>query len=98
MVNNKLINPKLLIDLPSFPGLSHDGGVLKIGPDKKSLYLIIGNVNYAQNVTYMTQAQNVKNGPSPDGRGGIIRNTFDGGMVGGKGNLGNSKPHNLYYG
>lgn len=98
MVGNKLINRKLLLDLPSFPGLSHDGGVLKIGPDKKSLYLIIGNVNYAQNVTYMTQAQNVKDGPSPDGRGGILRITFDGGVVDGKGILGNSRPLNLYYG
>lgn len=98
LVDNKLINRKLLIDLPSFPGLSHDGGVLKIGPDKKSLYLIIGNVNYAQNVTYMTQAQNVKDGPRPDGRGGILRMTFDGSVVGGKGILGNSKPLNLYYG
>ncbi|HEX9317398.1 MAG TPA: PQQ-dependent sugar dehydrogenase, partial [Nitrososphaeraceae archaeon] len=82
----------------SFPGLSHDGGVLKIGPDKKSLYLIIGNVNYAQNVTYMTQAQNVKDGPPPDGRGGILRITFDGSVVGSKGLFGNSNPLNLYYG
>lgn len=98
LVDNKLINPKLLLDLPSFPGLSHDGGVLKIGPDKKSLYLIIGNVNYAQNMTYMTKAQNVKNGSMPDGRGGILRITFDGGVVGGKGILGDSRPLNLYYG
>jgi len=98
LIDNKLINGKLLLDLPSFPGLSHDGGVLKIGPDKKSLYLIIGNVNYAQNVTYMTQAQNVKDGPPPDGRGGILRITFDGSVVGSKGLFGNSNPLNLYYG
>jgi glucose/arabinose dehydrogenase len=98
LVDNKLIKPKLLLDLPSYPGLSHDGGVLKIGPDKKSLYLVIGNVNYAQNITYMTRAQNVINGPAPDGRGGILRITFDGGIVGGKGILGNSKPLSLYYG
>jgi len=98
LVDNKLIKPKLLLDLPSFPGLSHDGGVLKIGPDKKTLYLVIGNVNYAQNVTYMTRAQNVKSGPQPDGRGGVLRITFDGGVVGGKGILGNFKPLSLYYG
>lgn len=86
------------MDLPYLPGPSHDGGVLKIGPDKNSLYLIIGNVNYAQNVTYMTQAQNAKDGPPPDGRGGILRITFDGGVIGDKGLLGDSSPLNKYYG
>ncbi|MEP6576534.1 MAG: PQQ-dependent sugar dehydrogenase [Nitrososphaerota archaeon] len=98
LVNDTLVHRKLLLNLPFLPGPSHDGGVLKIGPDKKSLYLIIGNVNYAQNVTYMTQSQNVKDGPPPDGRGGILRITFDGGVVDGKGILGNSYPLNMYYG
>ena len=35
--NGKLTNPKLLLDLPTIPGPSHNGGVLKIGPDKKSV-------------------------------------------------------------
>ncbi|MFI5424322.1 MAG: PQQ-dependent sugar dehydrogenase [Nitrososphaerales archaeon] len=98
LVDNELVNRKLLLSLPSFPGLSHDGGVLKIGPDNKSLYVVIGNVNYLQNSTYMTTTQNVKNGPSPDGRGGILRITFDGSVVGSKGILGNSKYLSLYYG
>lgn len=46
----------------------------------------------------MTTTQNVKNGPSPDGRGGILRITFDGSVVGSKGILGNSKYLSLYYG
>ncbi len=98
LVENELVNRKLLLNLPSFPGLSHDGGILKIGPDKKSLYLVIGNVNYAQNASYMTRTQNIKDGPPPDGRGGILRITFDGGIVGGKGILGDSKYLDLYYG
>ncbi len=98
LVDDKLVHRKLLLDLPFLPGPSHNGGVLKIGPDKKSLYLVIGNVNYAQNVTYMTQAQNVKDGLPPDGRGGILRITFDGGIVGGKGLLGDSNHLNMYYG
>ncbi len=98
LVDNQLVNRKLLLNLPSFPGLSHDGGVLKIGPDKKSLYLVIGNVNYAQNSSYMTRTQNIKDGPPPDGRGGILRITFDGGVVGSKGILGDSKYLDLYYG
>ena len=95
--NGSLVNPKLLLDLPTIPGPSHNGGVLKIGPDNKSVYLVIGNLNYIQNQTFMTKAQNNKNGPLPDGRGGILRVTFDGGVVGNKGLLGDEDPLNKYY-
>ena len=95
--NGKLVNPKLLLDLPTIPGPSHNGGVLKIGPDNKSVYLVIGNLNYVQNLTYITKAQNNKDGSPPDGRGGILRITFDGGVVDGKGVLGNDDPLNKYY-
>jgi glucose/arabinose dehydrogenase len=95
--NGKLTNPKLLLDLPTIPGPSHNGGVLKIGPDKKSVYLVIGNMNYVQNLTFITKAQNNKNGPPPDGRGGVLRITFDGGVVDGKGLLGDEDPLNKYY-
>lgn len=95
--NGSLVNPKLLLDLPTIPGPSHNGGVLKIGPDNKSVYLVIGNLNYIQNQTFMTKAQNNKNGPPPDGRGGILRVTFDGGVVGNKGLLGDEDPLNKYY-
>ena len=95
--NGTLINPKLLLDLPTLPGPSHDGGVLQIGPDKKSVYLVIGNLNYAQNRSFITTAQNNKNGPPPDGRGGVLRVTFDGGVVDKKGILGNDDPLNKYY-
>jgi glucose/arabinose dehydrogenase len=93
----ELVNPKLLLDLPTIPGPSHNGGVLKIGPDNKSVYLVIGNLNYAQNLTYITKAQNNKDGPPPDGRGGVLRITFDGGVVDGKGLLGDEDPLNKYY-
>jgi glucose/arabinose dehydrogenase len=93
----KLVNPKLLLDLPTIPGPSHNGGVLKIGPDDKTVYLVIGNLNYVQNLTYITKAQNNKDGPPPDGRGGVLRITFDGGVVGGKGLLGDEDPLNKYY-
>ena len=97
LIDDKLLNPKLLLDLPAVPGPSHNGGVLKIGLDNKSLYLVIGNVNYHQNQTYMTRTQNVKDGPLPDGRGGILRVTFDGDAVAQKGILGNKNPLNMYY-
>ena len=95
--DSKLVNPKLLLDLPTIPGPSHNGGVLKIGPDNKSVYLVIGNLNYAQNLTFITKAQNNKDGPPPDGRGGVLRITFDGGVVEDKGLLGDEDPLNKYY-
>ena len=94
--NGKLVNPKLLLDLPTIPGPSHNGGVLKIGSDNKSVYLVIGNLNYVQNQSFITKAQNNKDGPPPDGRGGVLRITFDGGVVD-KGILGDEDPLNKYY-
>jgi hypothetical protein len=43
--NNKLINPKLLLDLPAEPDSNHQGGVVLIGPDK-NVYLVIGYVDH----------------------------------------------------
>jgi aldose sugar dehydrogenase len=97
LIENKLLNPKLLLDLPAFPGMSHNGGVLRIGPDNKTLYLVIGNVNYRQNQTYMTKAENAKGGPMPDGRAGILRVTFEGEAVDKEGILGIGDPLNKYF-
>jgi aldose sugar dehydrogenase len=97
LMDDKLVNPKLLLDLPYLPGPSHDGGVLRMGPDNKSIYLVIGNLNFAQNRLYMTKAQNVKDGPPPDGRGGILRITLDGDIVGSEGILGDQHPLDKYY-
>jgi glucose/arabinose dehydrogenase len=90
--NTKMVNPKLIVSLPYLPGSSHNGGVLKIGPDKKSLYLAIGDVNSRSSLT-----QNVKTGQAFDGRGGILRVTLDGEVVGGKGILGDNQSLNKYY-
>ena len=40
--NNILLNPKLLVSLPSFLKPSHIGGIIRIGPDN-NLYVTIGN-------------------------------------------------------
>jgi aldose sugar dehydrogenase len=32
-VDNKLVNPKLLLNLPAYPGPRHNGGAIEIGPD-----------------------------------------------------------------
>ncbi|HKG32069.1 MAG TPA: PQQ-dependent sugar dehydrogenase [Nitrososphaeraceae archaeon] len=96
-INNQLVNPKLLLDLPAIPGPRHNGGVVTIGPDN-NVYTIIGDVDGHQ-----TQAQNQESGEEPtDGTSGILRITQDGqpvvGMpVSGEGILGNYYPLNLYY-
>jgi aldose sugar dehydrogenase len=96
LVNNKLINPVLLLDLPAIPGPRHNGGAIMIGPDN-NLYVPIGDVDG----TYTggpgeTKAQNYVDGVEPDGRSGILRITQDGQPVG-IGILGNSYPLDLYY-
>ena len=93
--NNRLVNPKLLLDLPAAPAPTHNGGVIKIGPDK-NLYVVIGDLEGYYNKSSSTRAQNFKNGSSPDGRAGILRITQDGDAVE-NGILGNEFPMNLYY-
>jgi len=95
LVNNKLVNPKLLLDLPAAPAPTHNGGVLRIGPDN-NLYLVIGDLEGYYNKSSSTTVQNFKNGSSPDGRAGILRITLDGEPVE-NGILGSKFPMNLYY-
>src|SRR5919202_695913 len=95
--NHKLVNPKLLLSLPAFPGSAHNGGRLIIGPDS-NVYLVIGDVNGDTNYSNATTlAENIEASQPPDARGGILRITQDGKPVG-KGILGDKYPLNLYYG
>jgi aldose sugar dehydrogenase len=88
-IDGKLIDPKLFLDLPASPGFIHNGGVLRIGHDNRSVYLVIGNVET------ITKSQNNKTGKAPDGTGGILRLTLDGQPM--QGILGDTYPLNLYY-
>ena len=90
LVNNRLVNPKLLLSLPATPGPNHDGGKVVIGPDN-NVYVVIGDLR-----SHRTQAQNVVDGPPVDGTGGIIRITQDGQAVADN-PLGRAYPQNLYY-
>ena len=97
--NNVLVNPKLLISLPSFPDPAHIGGIIDIGPDS-NLYFTVGNfVNTIPDDPYRTKTQNFEDGEAVDGRSGILRMTQDGRPVvdAAKGILGNEYPLNLYY-
>ena len=42
---DSLINPQLILDLPTEPGPYHQGGKLKVSPDNKFLYAVIGDLN-----------------------------------------------------
>jgi glucose/arabinose dehydrogenase len=96
LVDNELVNPIVLIDLPATPGPRHNGGAMIIGPDN-NLYVPVGDIDgsFKEEETE-TQAQNYNDGVEPDGRSGILRITQDGQPVG-EGILGNSIPLKLYY-
>src|SRR5919107_3667708 len=64
--NNVLINPKLLVGVPSFPDPSHIGGIIDIGPDE-NLYVTVGNFqNTVPTVIYKTKTQNFEDGKPVD--------------------------------
>src|SRR5215208_2800328 len=75
LVDNKLVNPKLLLDLPASPGSSHNGGSILMGSDN-NIYIPIGEVS-----SQSGQISNNDDGPPPDGRGGILRVTQQGEAV-----------------
>jgi len=93
--DNKIINPKLLLDLPALPGPRHPGGIVAVGPDD-NLYVTVGDIDGTFREGYETRTQNYQNGSSPDGRSGILRVTQDGKPVG-NGVLGNEFPLDLYF-
>jgi glucose/arabinose dehydrogenase len=92
LVNNKLVNPKLLVDLPATPGAIGIGGKIVVGPDN-NVYVTIGDVGIDG---HDTKAQNVQNGLDADGTSGILRISKDGSAIL-PGVLGNKFPLNLYY-
>ena len=97
LVNNKLVNPKLLLDLPAIPGPRHNGGAIAIGPDN-NLYIPVGDVDGShKELDFETETQNYPDGVEPDGRSGILRITLDGEPVINGGIIGDEFPLNLYY-
>jgi aldose sugar dehydrogenase len=95
LVNNKLVNPKLILDIQITTHDYHHGGKILIGPDN-NVYLLVGSESSDKSDPLDTMAMNIKDGLQPDGRAGILRFTQDGKPVG-EGILGNKYPLNLYY-
>ena len=92
LLDNRLVNPKLLLDLPAIPGAIGNGGKVIVGPDN-NVYLTIGDVGIKG---HNTKAQNILNGSEPDGTSGILRVHQDGKPIT-PGILGDKYPLNIYY-
>lgn len=95
LLDNTLVNPRLLIDLPALPGPRHAGGVLAIGPDD-NLYLTIGDLDGTFRKQFETMAQNYKTGKPADGRSGILVMSKNGEPLS-QNILGDSVPLKYYY-
>jgi aldose sugar dehydrogenase len=95
LVDGQLINPVLLMDLTATPPngrAEHNGGKIVIGPDN-NVYLVVGEVG-----GHLTQAVNIADGPPPNGLGGILRISQDGGIVDPENPIfGEGLPLNVYY-
>jgi aldose sugar dehydrogenase len=94
LVNNTLVNPKLILNLPA--GFMHNGGKVLIGPDK-NVYVTVGQVTYKDKAQAKSEALNYQNGREPDGRGGILRVNEGGSRVSTNAILGEEEPLNKYY-
>ena len=98
LVDDKLVNPKLLLDLPSTPGSAHNGGKILLD-GKGNIYVTIGDLNRSNaknSNSTITAVQNNQEGLYPDGRAGILRVTEDGKPVG-SGIIGNHDPLDKYF-
>jgi glucose/arabinose dehydrogenase len=83
LVDGKLTNGKLLLDLPAKGASHHNGGRIVIGPDD-NVYLVVGDLQDPgqTRLNHVTTTQNIRNSLYPDGTSGILRVTQDGEPVG----------------
>jgi glucose/arabinose dehydrogenase len=87
-VDNKLVNPTLLIDLPASPIPAHNGGKILIDPDE-NIFFTIGDLNHR------SATQNFPNRTAFNETSGIYRITQDGRAV--EPIIGNEHPLDKYY-
>ena len=95
LTDDKLISPKLLLDLPAGPGSKDNGGPVVIGPDN-NVYSVTGHIAGDFDLGHETKAQNFNNGPDADGTSGIHRVTLNGSIVD-SGILGSANLLGTYY-
>jgi glucose/arabinose dehydrogenase len=98
-LDNELVNPKLLLDLPvSNDNPAHNGGVIKLGPDG-NVYVAIGNLlgpGLSEDIEH-TLDQNIEDGDQVEGTGGILRISQEGEVVDSSGILGEGHPLDKYF-
>jgi glucose/arabinose dehydrogenase len=87
-VDNKLVNPTLLIDLPASPIPAHNGGKILIDPDE-NIFFTIGDLNHR------SATQNFPKRTAYNETSGIYRITQDGRAV--EPIIGNEHPLDKYY-
>jgi aldose sugar dehydrogenase len=90
LVESKLSNPYLLLELSPRKHPSHNGGAIIIGLDR-NLYIPVGDGDGDT-----TEAQNIIGGGAPNGTGGILTMSQDGSSV--QNIIGNSGILGKYYG
>jgi aldose sugar dehydrogenase len=98
LIDNKLVNPQRLLQLPGRNEAGHNGGTLLVGPDN-NIYTSAGSValDKPESDDDITWSQNVIDGPEADGRGGILRFTQDGKEIEDEHTLSDEYPMTLYY-
>jgi aldose sugar dehydrogenase len=102
----KLVNPKLLMTIPIGDDTIHVGGSLALDSDN-NVYLTSGDRSGCRNYdscselikigTLNSETANKRNGSKPTGSGGILRLTWDGNVVNGKGTPDDTDVLNFYY-
>ena len=94
--NNKLINSKLLLNLPATPGSIGNGGKILLSLEDENLYITTGGIGIDG---HKTKAQNIQGGKDPDGTSGILVITQDGNQAQKISYfiLGDKDPINKYY-
>jgi aldose sugar dehydrogenase len=88
--NDRLVNPKLLLDLPATPGPSHNGGAVLIGPDEK-VYVVLGDLLRDEK----SLGANPNNETVSQEQGGILQISQDGPVIE-KGILEKGYPNKYY--
>jgi glucose/arabinose dehydrogenase len=95
LVDNKLVKPKLLLDLPISNSSYHNGGAITIGPDY-NVYVTIGDLSAWTTHTVNWRGSDFEPDLPADGSAGILRVNSDGDPMG-QGIIGNRYPLNLYF-